>query len=130
MQLGLILFLLHIDCSGDPIERDHVSEWRSVAILQFSLAANLHLLRRISIAVHDGARRLLGPLVQRHLDVTIEPEAGNRLGFVHQFLLGGCHQLEVLPPARLVLAPVEVEQIGGSTARGRPCPVVERRRYH
>jgi hypothetical protein len=25
---------------------------------------------------------------------------------------------------------VEVEQIGGSTARGRPCPVVERRRYH
>ena len=63
MRLSVLLCLPHIERPRGPVCFDDIAELGAVGQLHLVAAANLHFLRRVSIAIDDGARGLAGLLV-------------------------------------------------------------------
>src|SRR5688572_16141036 len=103
MCLRLLRSLLDVYRQRAAIERDELSEALLVLKLEVTAAAHLHLLRRIAIAVDERLRRLPGRLVREESEAFNELEPGDRLRLVDQLLRLHVAELEVLPPADLVL---------------------------
>ena len=102
----------------DTIDRDDFAPGLLVVQPQLVASTQLHFLRRIAIALN---RALL-----LRTDVSDEFQPGDGAAFVEKVLFAEGEQPEVLPPDRLVLAAMPVQEVGEDS----PCGIIHAEQLH
>src|SRR5690349_6827971 len=116
MAIGVFFRLMDVQRPRDAIHLNDLTKYRTIGQSYFVAGPDLHLLSRVIVAIDHRTGGFAG-LFMEHLFYPLDKaETCNRARFVEQIFLRQIPQTVVLPPVRLLFAPMPIEQVCKSPA--------------